>query len=209
MGQLRHGYCCSSDFCHKSHNVYLSQIFIFYTYQLWCSFNGFYTLIHFGNKLQKIIWKKLYGKNMVPCLSWVLWTTRRSCFAFKSGKSEILMVLPRRHESCCQQHITLLNIQMPHSCSCCVVAYLSYEVFSPLCQAFNCRINLTGSAGLSWLIYLTWLTVTAYRGSCMKCEIVKHSFLSISGFLSVSDYPRSLQESCRQPFTWSWYLCQD
>lgn len=92
----------------------------------------------------------------------------------------VLVVLPRRHESCCQQHITLLNIQMPHSCSCCVVAYLSYEVFSPLCQAFNCRINLTGSAGLLWLIYLTWLTVTAYRGSCMKWLIVKHtvSFLS-------------------------------
>lgn len=156
-----------------------------------------------------INYKKLYRKNMVPCFSWVLWTTRRSCFAFKSGKSEILMVLPRRHESCCQQHTTPLNIQMPHSCSCCVVAYLSYEVFSPLCQAFNCRINLTGSAGLSWLIYLTWLTVTAYRGSCMKCLIVKHSFLSISGFLSASDYPGSLQESCRQPFTWSWYLCQD
>lgn len=176
MGQLRHEHCCSSDFCHKSHYVYLPQTFSFYTHQLWCSFNGFYTLI-----IHVVVhYENLDGKNTVPCFSQVLRTTRRSCFAFKNGKSEVLMVLPRRHESRCQQHITLLNIQMPHSCSCCVVAYLLYEVFSPLCQAFNCRINLTGSAGLSWLIYLTWLTVTAYKGSCMKWLIVKHtvSFLS-------------------------------
>lgn len=88
----------------------------------------------------------------------------------------------------------LLNTQMPHSYSCCVVAYLLYEVFSPLCQAFNCGINLTGSTGLSWLIYLTWLTVTLRsKRNCMRGLAVKHTLCPIWRFRSESDYPRVLQ----------------